>query len=746
MIGGARQGAWSRLRRLTAAAMARDLTTFVVPGPDIAGAHGLDIEAAGFRLVASPRHASVLLVIGEIPPALCEAAAVVYAQMMRPRAVLSLGAQTRPPLPSADITVGLSQHELIDGMRRIGAAMAEGAFGHDASVFDAPVLRLRIEYTCPMHPDVVRDEPGQCPKCGMNLVRREVQAGTPHPDGHKDAATEPAHQHQPPSKTERHAAGAYTCPMHPEVVQDGPGQCPKCGMDLEPREPQPAAPHHQQHTGHASAVEYTCPMHPEVVQDGPGQCPKCGMNLEQRESQPAAPHHQPHAGHASAVEYTCPMHPEVAQDGPGQCPKCGMDLEPRESQPAAPHHQQHAGHASAVEYTCPMHPEMVQDGPGQCPKCGMDLEPREPQPAASHHQQHTGHTGHDGHDGHDGMNHGEMGFMSMIEVTKDLPRSRDGLQMEWVDAPFGPYFPGLPSGLVLSLTLDGDTVAAAKARSLAAPTDWTHPLPLTPRAFVEHVTNLNPMSPLAYRLLACRALEQGAHVDVPPKTTRGRIGALERERLFSHLGWLSLFGRQIGLDWLVGRAAALQIDVRDAECTQITASKPAIQSLINRLQSTPLLRSRTKHSGHLAPDDALRGPIARASGVDEDARNTDTGFTELGFVPAIQQTGDNWARLQVRLAEIDRSLALIEAADIIATPETGDIGQATGNGNAVVETPRGPASLQITLQKGQVTEARLETPSTAHLDLIESLIAQQGVGIALTTVCSLDISPWEVQQ
>ena len=28
----------------------------------------------------------------------------------------------------------------------------------------------------------------------------------------------------------------YTCPMHPEVVQDGPGECPKCGMALEPVE------------------------------------------------------------------------------------------------------------------------------------------------------------------------------------------------------------------------------------------------------------------------------------------------------------------------------------------------------------------------------------------------------------------------------------------------------------------------------------------------------------------------------
>src|SRR5690606_15375517 len=32
----------------------------------------------------------------------------------------------------------------------------------------------------------------------------------------------------------------------------------------------------------AERVEYTCPMHPEVVQDAPGACPKCGMALEPR--------------------------------------------------------------------------------------------------------------------------------------------------------------------------------------------------------------------------------------------------------------------------------------------------------------------------------------------------------------------------------------------------------------------------------------------------------------------------------
>ncbi len=64
--------------------------------------------------------------------------------------------------------------------------------------------------------------------------------------------------------------GKYTCPMHPEVVKDQPGSCPKCGMALEAMTPK----------GPASRTEYTCPMHPEVVRDSPGSCPKCGMALE----------------------------------------------------------------------------------------------------------------------------------------------------------------------------------------------------------------------------------------------------------------------------------------------------------------------------------------------------------------------------------------------------------------------------------------------------------------------------------
>ena len=76
---------------------------------------------------------------------------------------------------------------------------------------------------------------------------------------------------QAPAEKEKAIKVEYTCSMHPEVVSDKPGQCPKCGMDLVKKEVQKVK------------VIYTCPMHKEVVSDKPGKCPKCGMKLQKKE-------------------------------------------------------------------------------------------------------------------------------------------------------------------------------------------------------------------------------------------------------------------------------------------------------------------------------------------------------------------------------------------------------------------------------------------------------------------------------
>ncbi len=175
------------------------------------------------------------------------------------------------------------------------------------------------------------------------------------------------HQHQ----TSPNATDAiYTCPMHPEIIQNAPSKCPKCGMDLVLKSKEDGstkdksnsiAVEHSLHEKKAKAIDvtanehgnmlqkYTCPMHPEIIQDQPGNCPKCRMTLVQSDEKVNASESKPdsnkmnHSSHVKKTDteksetktsgsqlqkYTCPMHPHILQDGPGKCPLCGMTLEP----------------------------------------------------------------------------------------------------------------------------------------------------------------------------------------------------------------------------------------------------------------------------------------------------------------------------------------------------------------------------------------------------------------------------------
>ena len=55
-----------------------------------------------------------------------------------------------------------------------------------------------------------------------------------HQHGGAAAPTETGTKDEPAGGGEKKAT-TYTCPMHPEVVSDKPGRCPKCGMNLVPK-------------------------------------------------------------------------------------------------------------------------------------------------------------------------------------------------------------------------------------------------------------------------------------------------------------------------------------------------------------------------------------------------------------------------------------------------------------------------------------------------------------------------------
>ncbi|GAB4172122.1 MAG: hypothetical protein Kow00108_06700 [Calditrichia bacterium] len=118
-------------------------------------------------------------------------------------------------------------------------------------------------WTCGMHPEVILEEPGQCPKCGMNLV--PVKTGM-----------EENHEHEGHDHSEHADTQLYTCPMHPEVLTEEPGSCPKCGMDLVPVKKTGES---KKTTGKKGKILYwRAPMDPTEIYDHPGKS-RMGMDL-----------------------------------------------------------------------------------------------------------------------------------------------------------------------------------------------------------------------------------------------------------------------------------------------------------------------------------------------------------------------------------------------------------------------------------------------------------------------------------
>ena len=135
----------------------------------------------------------------------------------------------------------------------------------------------------PAHDTAVPGQTERDPVCGMSVDSAKASGGS-HPYAgrtyyfcnpkcrEKFAAAPEKYLSPTPQPTTPPLTGAtYVCPMDPEVRQDHPGPCPKCGMALESESHAPAM-----------KTEWVCPMHPQIVRDAPGSCPICGMALELR--------------------------------------------------------------------------------------------------------------------------------------------------------------------------------------------------------------------------------------------------------------------------------------------------------------------------------------------------------------------------------------------------------------------------------------------------------------------------------
>ncbi len=135
-----------------------------------------------------------------------------------------------------------------------------------------------VLYRCPMHPSVLQDHPGECPICGMDLVLVDG-AGASHQHG-EAASGGKGEAAEPPMAMVAGAPSMAAAPPKMEMAAGSPA------MAAEPAEvamagaegQSPAAAAPHQHLG-----AYWCPMHHDFTSDNPKErCPTCHMRLEKR--------------------------------------------------------------------------------------------------------------------------------------------------------------------------------------------------------------------------------------------------------------------------------------------------------------------------------------------------------------------------------------------------------------------------------------------------------------------------------
>lgn len=295
---------------------------------------------------------------------------------------------------------------------------------------------------------------------------------------------------------------------------------------------------------------------------------------------------------------------------------------------------------------------------------------------------------------------GMTGGVPYGRPVADRAPDRDALELDQLPLRVGPYFPPFPAGLVLDVRLQGDVVQEALVSAVPRA---TAPDPVFTTALTQPVA----------------------------------IAAVEIARARTHLCWLAHALHVHGLDPLAARALRLALRlVRPG--TDLAAIGVVLRTLDRQITRSGVLRWSTRGVAPLAAAAVTGlGPVARASGADDDARTTEPAYRALGFTPIVQPVtrspaaGGAAARWRQRLDETAQSVALAARA-----------GDARAWGQGTVEGPHGRSTAA-------------DRPEERLAALLPTLLVGLDWGDAVTAVVSLgfgpggatgSVAPWSARQ
>ncbi|MFI1096374.1 NADH-quinone oxidoreductase subunit C [Streptomyces sp. NPDC020917] len=324
------------------------------------------------------------------------------------------------------------------------------------------------------------------------------------------------------------------------------------------------------------------------------------------------------------------------------------------------------------------------------------------------------------------------------------------------EIPVGPVHAGLIEPGHFRFSVVGETILKLKARlwfvhkgieKLFEGRTVERGLPLAER--------ISGDTAVGHALAYCQAVEQATATDVPAEARAGRALLLELERLHNHVADLGALCNDVGHGILNSHAQRIREQLLRVNAGTTghrllrdgvvpggvrLLSVPSVDGLrrigddirdLTRLAlNHPVVRDRFSGTARLAPEAArdlgCLGYVARASGLDLDARvRHPVADVPLPAVPG-RTDGDVLARFEIRAEEIDASLALIarlaphaRAGTAVRGPAfLGDVSGAgpgatgPGAGTGLVEGWRGTIATRVELgPDGRLTRVKPVDPS-----------------------------------
>jgi NADH-quinone oxidoreductase subunit D len=275
------------------------------------------------------------------------------------------------------------------------------------------------------------------------------------------------------------------------------------------------------------------------------------------------------------------------------------------------------------------------------------------------------------------------------------------------------------------------------------------------------------------------AVEKILKTEVPPRGKYIRTILLEVNRLHSHLLTLGHAGLEIGYEtlfqyfWrdrepimditeiLTGNrvlnssiaVGGVRRDLKESDGEKI---RNVLADLRKRLpfytqiyENEPSIKMRMRKVGTLSREDALKlcvvGPVARASNVDIDVRKDEPyeAYGEIPFKVITRAEGDTWARMNVRMEEVEESIKIIEyaldnmpgGAFRVKVPRVVPPGEAVNR----VEAPRGELFYYVKSNGTTMPErVKVRTPTFANIPAFLHTAVGQTIADVPPNFVSLD--------